>query len=90
MIGESRRGGPPGAAHLAAGTAREDFTDTLKRVANGGERIVPRRGRKDVAALVPLKDLRLLEQIEDRLDLDYAKEGALRVPEEGREAHPLG
>ena len=58
---------------LAASTAREDFTDTLKRVARGGERIVLRSGRKDVAALVPLKDLKLLEQIEDRLDLDDAR-----------------
>jgi prevent-host-death family protein len=53
--------------------AREDFTDALERVARGGERIVIRKGRKEVAALVPLKDLRLLEQIEDRLDLVDAR-----------------
>jgi antitoxin (DNA-binding transcriptional repressor) of toxin-antitoxin stability system len=57
---------------LAASRAREDFTDTLKKVGEG-ERIVLHRGKKDVAAIVPLKDLRLLEQIEDRMDLDDAR-----------------
>jgi len=58
---------------LAASRAREDFTDTLERVACEGERIVLRKGKKDVAAIVPLKDLRLLEQIEERLDLEDAR-----------------
>lgn len=73
---------------LAASTAREDFTDTLKRVANGGERIVLRRGRKDVAALVPLKDLRLLEQIEDRLDLDDARKALSASRKRGEKPIP--
>ena len=37
------------------------------------------RHGKDVAAVVPIEDLRLLEELEDRLDLDAARE-ALREP----------
>ena len=73
---------------LAASTAREDFTDILKRVARGGERIVLRRGRKDLAALVPLKDLRLLEKIEDRLDLDDARKALSDSKKKGAKPIP--
>lgn len=57
---------------LAASKAREDFADTLKKVGEG-ERIVLHRGNKDVAAIVPLADLKLLERIEDRMDLEDAR-----------------
>jgi antitoxin (DNA-binding transcriptional repressor) of toxin-antitoxin stability system len=67
---------------------REDFTDTLNRVARGGERIVLRRGRKAVAALVPLRDLRLLEQIEDRLDLDEARQALSESRRKGEKPIP--
>ena len=58
---------------LQASKAREEFSDTLKRVAYSHERIVLRRRGKDVAALVPLEDLALLEQLEDRIDIEEAK-----------------
>jgi hypothetical protein len=38
-----------------------------------GERIVLRRRGKDVAVLVPVEDLKLLEEIEDRIDIEEAK-----------------
>jgi prevent-host-death family protein len=58
---------------LEASKAREEFSDTLNRVAYSHERIVLRRWGKDVAALVPLEDLALLEQLEDRIDIEEAK-----------------
>jgi prevent-host-death family protein len=58
---------------LSATRAREEFSDTLNRVAYGGERIVLHRRGKDLAALVPVEDLELLRQLEDRLDLDAAR-----------------
>ena len=39
----------------------------------GKERIVLTRRGRDLAALVPIEDLELLEQLEDRLDLDAAR-----------------
>lgn len=56
--------------------------DTLARVRRG-ERIVLRRGKKAVAAVIPIQDLklfkRLLRQEGDRLDLQAALE-ALKEP----------
>jgi antitoxin Phd len=61
---------------LNVGEARKVFGDTLNRVAYRGERIVLERRGKDVAALVPIEDLRLLERLaeerEDRLDVEEA------------------
>lgn len=58
---------------IATGQARKDFASTLNRVAYGKERIVLRRRGKDVAALVPVDDLALLEALEDRMDLEDAR-----------------
>ena len=58
---------------LSATRAREEFSDTLNRVAYGGERIVLHRRGKDLAALVSVEDLQLLRELEDRLDLEAAR-----------------
>ncbi len=60
----------------AASDVRKDFAEALNRVAFGGERIVLHRRGKDVAVLVPIADLELLEEIEDALD---AREAERRV-----------
>jgi prevent-host-death family protein len=54
--------------------AREDFAETLNRVAYRGERIILHRREKDVVAIIPIEDLALLEELEDRLDLEAAHE----------------
>ena len=59
-------------SRLAASDAREHFADVLNRVAYGGDRVVVERRGKEMAAIVSLDDLRVLEAIEDRLDLDDA------------------
>ncbi len=62
---------------LNASEAREGFADLLNRVAYRGERIVLHRRGKDVAAIVSVEDLELLERLEDERDLKAAK-AALR------------
>ena len=62
----------------AAAKKSESLSGALERVGRG-ERVVLRRGKKPVAAVVPLKDLRLLEEIEDRLDAELARK-ALAEP----------
>ena len=61
--------------------ARKDFADLVNRVAYGGERLVIVRRGKDVAAVIPMADLQLLEELieaaEDRIDLREARK-ALR------------
>ena len=58
---------------LAASEVRHQFAEVVNRVAFGGERIVLHRHGKDVAAIVPVADLRLLEELENRMDLDAAR-----------------
>jgi len=48
-------------------------------VSYGRERIVLERRGKDVAALVSLEDLELLEELENRMDLEAAR-AALKEP----------
>lgn len=50
--------------------AREQLADLGNRVSVGHERIIVERRGKHLFALVPMEDLELLEQLEDRLDLD--------------------
>ena len=58
---------------LVAGAVRKDFADALNRVAYGKERIVLHRRGKNVAAMVPVEDLALLEELEARFDLEDAR-----------------
>jgi prevent-host-death family protein len=74
-------------AHLPASKAREDFADTINRVAFGKERVVLRRRGKEVAAVVPMADLRLLEELEDRIDLVDARAALAETKKKG--ARPL-
>jgi prevent-host-death family protein len=60
--------------------ARESFSEVINRSAYGKERIVLTRRGKEIAAVVPVEDLKLLEKLETRLDLD-AIEKALADPE---------
>lgn len=43
-------------------------------MAGKGERVVPARGGKSVAAIVPIEDLELLRRIDDALDNEAADE----------------
>jgi prevent-host-death family protein len=63
--------------------ARSDFADLLNRVAYRGDRIVVHRRGKNVAALVPIRDLDLLREFEDRIDnenADKALKESGRIP----------
>jgi PHD/YefM family antitoxin component YafN of YafNO toxin-antitoxin module len=59
--------------HLDANQACRDFSDTLERVSLGKERIVLQNQGHDVAVLVPLEDLSLLERLEDLADVRAAE-----------------
>ena len=56
---------------------RHEFAEVINRAAYRGERIVLHRRGKDVAAIISLEDLELLERLEDENDLKAAK-AALR------------
>lgn len=73
--------------HLPVSKAREGFADTINRVAFGRERVVVKRRGKEVAAVVPIDDLRLLEELEDRTDLADARAALAETKKKG--AKPL-
>jgi len=77
--GTGRAGIP--VTRLSTTKAREAFSDIVNRVSYRGERIVLERRGKDVVALVPVEDLRLLEEIEDRMDLEEALRRLREEPE---------
>jgi len=49
---------------------RDAIPEVIDRVRHGGERILVERHGKPVAVIVSLEDLRLLEELEDRADLE--------------------
>ena len=67
------------ASRMSASAAREKFADIVNRVEYRGERVVVRRHNRDVAAVVPIEDLELLQKVENRLDIKDALK-ALREP----------
>jgi len=58
---------------ITTSTARTEFADILNRAAYAGERVILHRHKKPVAAVVPIADLEILEQIEDRAELDEVR-----------------
>ena len=60
--------------------ARDQLSTIINRAAFGKERVVLTRRGKELAAVVPIEDVKLLEDLEDRLDLEAAREA---IKEEG-------
>lgn len=54
--------------------ARAEFAEITNRAAYGKERIIVTRKGKDIIAIVPIEDVKLLEEIEDRMDIEDARE----------------
>jgi prevent-host-death family protein len=59
--------------NIGVAEIRNQMADALNRVAYQGERIVLERHGKGVAAIVSMEDLALLEELEDRRDLEEAR-----------------
>lgn len=62
---------------LAATELRNRGSEAINRVAYAGERVLLQRHGKNVAAIVSIEDLELLQALEDRIDLAAARK-ALR------------
>ena len=61
------------AAALDLTQARARFAESVNRVTYRGERILIQKHGRPVAALVPVEDLALIRQLEDRVDLEDAR-----------------
>ena len=65
---------------------REEFADAINRAAFGNERVLLRRRGRAVAAVVPINDLRLLEALENRIDLVDARDALAQANKNGARA----
>jgi prevent-host-death family protein len=66
---------------LNTSAARDGLADILNQVAYAGERVILHRRGKNVAAIVSMEDLQLLQAMEDKLD-NEAADAALMEPGE--------
>ena len=67
-------------AKVSTVKARNQFSDIINRAAYGKERVVLTRRGKDLVAVVPIEDARMLQDLEDRIDLETARK---RLKESG-------
>ena len=72
---------------LNVSKAREEFPDVVNRAAYAKERTIVSRRGKDLAAVIPIEDLRLLERLVqeemDRIDLEDAHAALAEAKEKG-------
>ena len=69
---------------LDASEARDKFADTINRAAYGKERVIVKRRGKPIAAMIPIQDLELLEELEDTIDMEKARRIMADPTEEAR------
>lgn len=70
-------------ASIPFSEARTHLTDIVNEVAYGGERIILTRKGKQLVAIIPLEDLRALEALENKIDLEEAKKALRDVKKYG-------
>ena len=72
---------------LNVSKAQEEFPEVVKRAADGGERTIVTRDGKDLAAVVPIEDLRVLQRLVrqemDRIDIEAAQAAVKEAEEKG-------
>lgn len=68
---------------LSTAEARDQFSDVINRAAYGKERVVLTRRGKALVAIVPIEDVDLLRELEDRIDLEDAQQAVAEAEERG-------
>lgn len=63
--------------------ARAQFSEIINRAAFGKERMILTRRGKEIVAVVPIEDVKLLEALEDRMDLEEAREALSEAKKKG-------
>jgi antitoxin Phd len=62
-------GGSTMTTKISTADARKNFSNVVNRVSFGKESIILTRRGEEIAALVAIDELRLLQELEDRIDL---------------------
>ena len=74
---------------VAAQKTHRTVSNSLTRVVTRRERVVVHRRGKAVAALIPLEDLTLLEELEDQKDVEEYRAAKAEWEREGRKTTSL-
>jgi prevent-host-death family protein len=74
---------------LTVSKAKAEFTDVMDRAAKANERTVVSRRGKGIAAVVPIEDLRLLENLTQEEMVRQDIEDARKALAEGGQSVPL-
>jgi prevent-host-death family protein len=61
------------------GEARDRFAEVVNEAAFGNNRVVLTRHGKDIAAVVPIADLEVFQELERLIDVEEAKRALLEV-----------
>lgn len=69
--------------HISTIDAKEEFSELINRVSHHKERIILTRRGNEIAALVPLEDFYLLEQKQNKNDLEAAVEALQEARNQG-------
>ena len=69
--------------------AKDQFSEVVNRAADGEERIILTRKGKEIAAVVSMKDVALLEEIEDLMDVEDARAAEKEAARKGEKPIPL-
>ena len=68
---------------LNTAEAKEDFVELINRVAHNKERIILTRRDKEIAAIIPIEDLKTLESVQNKNDLAEAAEALKEARSQG-------
>lgn len=68
---------------LNTAEAKEQFSDLVNRVIHNKERVILTRRGKEVAVIIPIEDMKLLQESQDKLDLREASEILKEARENG-------
>lgn len=63
--------------------ARKQISEIINRAAFGKERMILTRRGKELVAVVPIEDVKLLEALEDKMDLEEAREALSESKKKG-------
>jgi prevent-host-death family protein len=73
MYISGNKGGQGNMGQVNTVDARAQFSEIINRAAFGKERMILTRRGKEIVAVVPIEDVKLLEALEDRMDLEEAR-----------------
>jgi len=63
--------------------ARAQFSEIINRAAFGKERVTLTRRGKEIVAVVPIEDVKFLEALEDKIDLEEAHQALVETKKKG-------